>query len=580
MAGQKQNGSTVNVTISMNAAGLMNYSFLDPFDISINLGKANQTPIVVSGSANDDRILLDNSSGNTIYGNNGNDIFVVGKNAASLGGNVLRGGTGVNIIQVDASNATIDLTRAASSDGLPSLGIEAVVANKAESGETVNLSFGNLTSSDLDDGGAGPGRAFVALIGRDGQVNFASDSNIKLLGVLNAAGQGFAADGTLLDTADTAALAAEETPIDDVQGTLAKLYTASSPASQHIVPNNLSAYLFSGGSKVYTLWTDGTVTQSSLSGGASNTIYQPAPVMGHGAPLGLIPTFNSTGSGYVTLTQTQSGATSLTLGRNTNPATGAIVLKNGVSGVIVHGGDGANGGDWFGLAGSGGGNLISGTPAGDLFDLGGGPALIDLLHGNGGFNIVRAGADGVDVDLTSNNAAAGGAAVDIQAVVGAVGTTSDTVEVSLSNLAVSNVQAGGTTYKTSVFEALLGSSSDTLTLSGTGNWVAIATNLTPGGALPTAATALTNASVLDPLFDPSRPKNTDAENAVVGTLYALENAKGTVISRYATVWTDATSVTQFAQAAAQAPASPAISTFSAGPFVSPTAPGVLAGAHA
>ena len=74
MAGQKQNGTTVNATISMNAAGLITFTFNDPYSMSIGLGLTSG--VNVKASPGDNRFLLDGSTGDTIIGSSGNDLFV------------------------------------------------------------------------------------------------------------------------------------------------------------------------------------------------------------------------------------------------------------------------------------------------------------------------------------------------------------------------------------------------------------------------------------------------------------------------------------------------------------------------
>ena len=89
--------------------------------------------------------------------------------------------------------------------------------------------------------------------------------------------------------------------------------------------------------------------------------------------------------------------------------------------------------------------------------------------------------------------------------------------------------------KTAVFEAMLGSADDTLTLSGKGNWVEIGT-FAPGSELPAHAVALQNADELDALFGPSRHT---AENSLVGHLFEQVDFNGNAV-KYLTVYTDAT----------------------------------------
>jgi hypothetical protein len=556
--GQKQDGSTINATVSVSPAGLTTYTFNDPYSMNVNLGTV--TGVDINGSANNDRIFLNTSSDNTINAVQGNDTFVVGKSETDLEGNVLKGGVGVNIIQVLGSGTDIDLT-GVSFGVAASTGIEAVVASKGQTGESVDLNLNSLMTSTLTDAGQGPGQAFAALIGRDGVVNLTTPQAYTLQGVVDASGAGFDANGDALSTSDTATLAAEVTSIGDAEGSLAKMYAGSgSKTALAAVAGNLSAYVFSNGTKTYTIWTDGTINQSYTNGTTVGALYQPNPAVASKPTFGTIALFNPAGAGSVTVTENAAlGTSSLQLNSGPSNATGAIVMKTQVSGTIVHGGNGVNGGDYFGLGGSGGGNILYGTPSGDLFDLGTSTALIDLLHGQGGFNVVRATANGSDVDLTTGNGSAGGQATGIQAVVGADGGSTHTVEVNLNSLSTTTDGAGA---KTSVFEALLGSTNDILTLSGgSGTWEQIAT-FAPTDTLPTHATALTDASELDQVFN-GNPASGRAESTMTGTLYELLGAHG-VVQRYATVWTDSTIATSFtspavklSQAMAQLQAAPA-----------------------
>jgi hypothetical protein len=323
------------------------------------------------------------------------------------------------------------------------------------------------------------------------------------------------------------------------------MYTgASKPAGQHYVPNDLSAYVFSAGAKTYTLWTDGTITLSDPLGDVT-TLYQPAPATPATAPqLGQISLLDPTTAGSAALSVTPSGAVQLALTKDAPGANGAIVVSGQTTGMIIRGDSGANGGDWYNLAGSGGGNTIYGTAGDDVFELGGATALIDTLHTGKGFDIVHAGANGSDVDLTGASLGIP-ASTGVSAVVGG-GTplATHTVEANLTSLAATLDSTGA---KTSVFEALLGSVNDTVTLSGAGVWEQIAT-ISPGASLPAHATALTDATALDALFN-GNANSQKAEKTLTGYLFEQVGPHGGAV-RYATVWTDAAIAATFATPAA------------------------------
>src|SRR5262249_28740240 len=161
------------------------------------------------------------------------------KNASDLSGNVLKGGAGVDIVKISGSGTEIDLTQGSS-------GIEAVVGSHRQSGEIVDLKLSALSGSALS-GGTGK-KAFVALIGPDGTVNVTETGKFKLVGELDASGNGFATDGTALSASATAALAALETSAGSVAGTLAKLYTGSGKSAKQLdALSHLNAYVFSDG---------------------------------------------------------------------------------------------------------------------------------------------------------------------------------------------------------------------------------------------------------------------------------------------------------------------------------------------
>lgn len=407
-----------------------------------------------------------------------------------------------------------------------------VVAKKALTGETVDLNWSQLAASTLTDGGAGPGKAFVALIGADGAVNLTAADNVHLVGVLNAAGAGFAADGTPLSGTALTTLVNEVTKIDNIMGTLATDYTGkANPTQQSYVPNALNAYVFASGSTYYTIWTDGTVTPTDPAGNSPGPIYQPAPAVDPTPVFGTFAQFTKTGiwsSGKLGIDA--AGLTTLWLGDGSALAYAAVIEK-GVTGTVIHGDNGANGGDWFGLGQSGGNNYIYGSPAGDVFDLQNSTSLVDILSGGLGFDVVLAKAAGADVDLTANNATTGKAAKQIDAVVGGA-TTVQTVEINPNTLSVTLDATGA---KTAIFEALLGSSADTLTLEGAGKWVEVA-SFAPGAPLPAHAMALQGGPVLDALYAGG---NHTAENALEGYLFEQVGYQGAPL-KYVTIYTDAT----------------------------------------
>jgi hypothetical protein len=189
--------------------------------------------------------------------------------------------------------------------------------------------------------------------------------------------------------------------------------------------------------------------------------------------------------------------------------------------------------DWFGLGGSGGGNHIFGGPGGAIFDLQTSTALQDILTGGPGFSVVRAAADGADVDLAAGNASTGVPSTGIDAVVGSSNLAKlQTVELDANKVSYST---DGTGTKVGVFEALLGSSGDVLTLSGTGKWVEVA-SFGPGADLPAHASALASPDVLDAVFG---SQTHTAENSLSGYLFEQVNSTGGAI-KYLTVYTDAT----------------------------------------
>lgn len=562
--GQQHNGATANVTISMNpSTGVAVYSFSAPLDMSIAL--ATTTGIDINGgpAGSNDQFLLQTSSGDTINGGGGNDTFVISAKSADLGGDVLHGGAGVDVVELQGSAQTVDLT-GGETPSLASTGIEAVVARAGLSGETVDINLGQIAGSSLSDGGAGPGKAFVALIGADGVVNVTAPVTAKLVGVLNAAGAGFTADGAQLDAADTAALAAEVTSIGDVQGALAADAGKAGATAQSKLVGTLNAYVFSSGSNYYTVWSDGSVTLSDPAGDSAMA-YQPPPSVASAPSLGTVAQFTKTGTwSSAALSVNAAGASTFVAGAGTEPY--AIVVVNDVTGNVIRG---AGGGDWFGLGASGGLNTIVGSAGDDVFDLQSSTTLQDFIHAGAGFNIIRAAANGADVDLTANNGSTAAVTHGIEGVVGGPGASVQTVELDPNSLVVTTNVAGA---KTAVFSALLGSSADTLTLEGANKWTLL-TTFAPGAALPTNAAVLAGGAALDAAYG---SKTHTAENALTGYLFEEVGAKGAAI-KYVTIYTDATvsnalaapAATQMAQAMAAFGASAQAPTTSTPPAQPP-----------
>ncbi|MBV9511013.1 MAG: hypothetical protein JO303_12110, partial [Caulobacteraceae bacterium] len=390
----------MNASISMNAAGTYVYNFNNNYDILVDLGNASGIIVDDTASGGDDQFLLNQSSGNVINSGSGNDTFVVLSTSSDLGGNVLHGGTGFNVVQLNGSNTNVDLT----GDGVATAidtGIDAVIGRTGLTGETVEVSLAQIASSSIYNGGV-PGNAFIALIGATGAVNVKETPGFSLVGEVDAAGNDYDASGDVLTGSAAASLSAEVTSIGSVLGTAAIDYSGvyvknagPSAAAAAYAAGALSAYVFSNGSTSYTVWTDGTVTPTSATGAVLSTAYQPAPATPAVSPtLGAVTQFNKQGAwSSANLGVNPAGETSLVLADGT--AIGyAAILVNGVSGTVIHGDSGKNGGDWFGLGKSGGGNTVTGSPAGDIFDLQNSTSLVDILNGAGGFNVVRASENG------------------------------------------------------------------------------------------------------------------------------------------------------------------------------------------
>ncbi|HEX4182670.1 MAG TPA: hypothetical protein VHY34_05385 [Caulobacteraceae bacterium] len=534
-----------------------------------NLSSSN----AIIGSATNDRFDLGTSSGNVINTGKGNDIFYVDPGAADLGGNQLVGGGGINFVEVAGTSTSIDLTRSATANGGPSTGIAAVVAvhyATQPSADSVNVSIAGIATSAVKSAN---GAAFASVVGVNGVTNIVGGS-ATFLGEVGATGVGYDANGNVLTAAQTATLVGDETSVASIEGNLAKLFFDDynlNTATQSYIQNHLNAYIFQSGGKDYTLWSDGQVTLNSGNAYTVGAAATAAP----GAKLAAVTTFTNVSAADATLSDNAAGTSTLALGAGAKVKdSGAIVLAKGVSGTIVHGVNGL-GGDYFGLGQSGGGNTILGDQGGDQFDLGASTSLQDILRGEGGFNVITA-PSAADVDLTSGNATTGVASTGITAVVGSPKQV-ETVEVDFSNLKTALV--GG--VRTSVFEAFLGGPSNTVTVSGgtTLGWEEVAT-IAPGGALPTGATALENASTLDTFWKAdggATSPTTNAEATLKGYVFEQFTAKGAA-SRFVTLWTDATVVNDLAaptaamaQAMARLGASSASVTTGTSTSSSPTA---------
>jgi hypothetical protein len=570
--GQNQHGATVNASIGVLPSGEFVYTFNDPFNMLVNL--TNSTGIAVNGGDDDDQFNLQNATGDTINGGAGNDTFSITAATGSLNGNLIKGGTGFNLVQINGSGTDVDLTGLSQGTAADS-NIEMVVGRTHLTGDTVEVNLNQLATSSLTGNG---GKAFVAVLGRSGIVTVTEPVGPwQLLGEVDANGDVYDQNGNLLTGAAAAAVTAHQTSVTNVEGDLAADYSGVqtkvyNPATMTYLPGALNAYVFANGGTTYTVYTDGTVVATAANGSSSTTAYQPAVVTPTVQPtLGTFDQFHQYDSdpnykyAVGTLGVNPAGLTSLQLSSGGSLAY-AAVLANGVSGTVIRGAAGPanagpNGGNWFGLGPSGGDNTVVGTTAGDIFDLQNSSSLIDILQGSTGFDVVRARgptSTGDDVDLTSGNPTTGIASKNIDAVVGKLGAP-DTVEVDLGTLNVTTV--GG--VKQSLFEAMLGGAASTLTISaaiGT-KWVEV-TSFAPGTAPPANAQALSNATILDSLF--LGGSTYKAENQLTGYLFEQVNARGAAL-KYVTVYTDATlvnnltagSTAMMAQAMAQMGASPA-----------------------
>lgn len=531
---QTQSGTTVNSNVSVNPlTGAINYAFNDPFNMLINL--QNSTGVVSTGSAQNDKFNLLNATATTINGGGGNNIYTVSAAAAGLNDNIIRGSAAFDFVTLAGGDTTIDLTAG-------STGVEAVVANKQYSGESVVVSLSQVAASALTNGGTG--RAFAAVIGQTGAVSVLTTGKFKYVGVVDAAGQGFNETGQAISGAALTSLKQSVTQISQITGNLAALYAAtpdgSVPAGETQISQKLGAYVFSDGVKSYTIWSDGIVTPTDAKGVVLASVYQPAAT----APAvpttyGSVSVFDKAGDyGTATLYSDANGLAHLRLDAGTTEAAAAINLKSFIADTAVHGDSGKFGMNYFGLGGSGGNNQVFGSSAGNVFDLQLATSLQDKLFGTAGFDIVKAGANGADVDLTASNGTTGKASTFIDAAVGSSNLASiQSVKID-ANMVRYTTDASGA--KVGVFHALLGSLDDTLTLSGGGKWIQVAEF--QGSALPDHAVALSNASLLDAEFGLSPHK---AETSLVGHLFEQVDLRGNVV-KYLTVYTDATIDNQLA----------------------------------
>lgn len=526
--GQKQTGETINTNIGVNAnTGQYVFTFNDPFNMLINCN--NSSSVIVSGSTHNDKFNLLNATDLSISGGKGNNIYNVGAAAGGLNGNVIKGNTAYDFVTLSGANTNIDLTQGSS-------GIEAVIGNKNFGNQTVTVNLSQLTASAATNGGTG--RAFAAVIGTDGHVDVVQSGKFKFVGVIDAANHGFDANGNALTGDALTALQGSVTSVASITGNLASIYAGSTtgavPANESEVSTKLNAYVFSDGTKSYTVWTDGTVSPIDVKGNALPDIFHPtAATPATPVTYNSVDVFNKTDQwAGATLFSNANGEQDIRLIHGNTEGYTAINLRQGVTGASIHGDDGNNGTNYFGLGQTGGSNHIFGSKAGNVFDLQTSTSLQDWLTGGKGFDVVRATADGADVDLTANNAS-GHAATSIDAVVGALNSKLiQNVEVDVTKL-TQTIAANGD--KTLVFEALLGSSDDTVHLTGGGKWVQVAA-FAPGSALPDHASALVGADVLDAQFG---SKVHTAENSLTGYLFEQVDLKGNPV-KYLTVYTDAT----------------------------------------
>jgi hypothetical protein len=528
--GPKGNGETVNATVSISPTTFQySYAFNDPYDLLINLNNAED--MLVTGGNNNDKYNLMNAGYLTINAGNGNDIFAVSAKTGSLNGNIIRAGGGYDFITLLGSDIDIDLTEGAT-------GVEAVVGRGFADGQSVTVDLGKLSSSALTNGGTG--RAFAAVIGSTGEVNVLMPGSFHLTGIVDAAGNGFDGTGAAITGTALASLKASVTQISAISGNLAALYAGTVngnvPSKEQHIAEELHAYVFTSGNKSYTIWSDGIVTPTDKDGNVLDPVYQPAPVTPAAPPsYGIVPTFDADEAGHASVALDVNGIPKLILDSGTTNAYTAINLALWVSDSTVRGDSRANGLSWFGLGLSGGYNHIIGSAGGNVFDLQTSTYLQDRLTGGKGFDVVRAAADGADVDLTVDGGT-GFVAASIEAVVGSANANNvQSVELSVNNLKFTNDATGA---KVGIFEALLGSAEDVLNLSGTGKWVEAAV-FAPGDPLPDHALPILHAEILNSVMGVQSASAHSAENALIGHLFAQVNGKGEAI-KYLTVYTDAT----------------------------------------
>lgn len=532
---QTQTGTTVNANVSVNPlTGLLNYAFIDPFNMLINL--QNATGITVTGSAFDDKINLLNATGSTISGGAGNNIYTVSAAAGSLNDNVIRGGAKFDFVTFSGSNTDVNLAQG-------STGVEAIVSNRQFSGESVTVSLSQMAGSALTNGGTG--RAFAAVVGETGTVNVVASGKFKFVGVVDAAGQGFNAAGNAIVGAALTSLKQAVTQISQIKGNLAALYAGtldgSVPVNETQISQKLQAYVFSDGTKSYTVWSDGIVTPIDAKGNALPAVYQPAAAApAEPTTYGTVSTFDKGGVyGTALVYSDANGLSHLRVDSGGSQGAAAINLKGFVADTAIHGDSGKFGMNYFGLGGSGGNNQIFGSTAGSVFDLQLSTTLQDKLSGTAGFDIVKAAANGADVDLTVTNGTTGKASTFIDAVVGSSNLASiQTVKIDANTIKYATDASGA---KVGAFTALLGSQADTLSLAGGGKWTQIA-DFQGSAPLPDHAVALTNNSALAAEFGRSPEK---AVAGLHGYLFQQVDLKGNVV-KYLTVYTDATLDNQLA----------------------------------
>lgn len=532
---QTQTGTTVNANVGVNSlTGLLNYTFNNPFNMLVNL--QNATGITVTGSAFDDKINLLNATGLTISGGAGNNIYTVSAAAGSLNDNIIRGGAKFDFVTFSGSNTDVNLTQG-------STGVEAIVSNKQFSGESVTVSLSQIAGSALTNGGTG--RAFAAVVGDTGSVNVVASGKFKFVGVVDAAGQGFNAAGNAIVGAALTSLKQAVTQIAQIKGNLASLYAGtldgSVPLNETQISQKLQAYVFSDGSKSYTVWSDGIVTPIDAKGNVLPSVYQPAAA----APVeptvyGTVSTFDKGGVyGTALVYSDANGLSHLRVDSGGSQAAAAINLKGFITDTAVHGDSGKFGQNYFGLGGSGGNNQIFGSTAGNVFDLQLSTTLQDRLLGTAGFDIVKASANGADVDLTATNGTTGKASTFVDAVVGSSNLASiQTVKIDANTIRYATTESGD---KVGAFTALLGSDADTLSLAGGGKWTQIA-DFQGSAPLPEHAVALSNTGALAAEFGRTPDK---VAAGLHGYLFQQVDLKGNVI-KYLTVYTDATLDNQLA----------------------------------